>query len=372
MIRQFTIDINIPDTNGSDSSALDSDDNKRRQLKCVSKNEQLHKSQAEYQLFVSTADAFDIVKAVCPKCLSHGEQKPHGTYPRWLITREDGVRCERYVDVNRTICGVCEKTHAILPDAVIPYMQHSLMFVLEVMWQYRRRRETGETIRGICQNYGISTSTMYEWKSKFTTHVELDIGAVADESEVEDRYWPPGGAILSGVIKEFYQRHGFSFMQAAKPATQSKEAREHVAPSKVVPHTSGTDKSHDMNYPLSASNINTETEVKHGKSKGPLSDGPVQIRGSGAAGTEYVSGCVSDGILQEVGVDATDSTGWDSAQIRFKNDCKVGVTLYGRGAGDADNAAAQRQRRRPRIGSRRGVEGVRHQREIPEIAGDTS
>lgn len=147
MIRQFAIDIN---KNGEDETT------KFRNINYVDGIVHDYGAQNEYELIKTTMAAFNISNTRCPDCSSLGEQKPQGKYQRWLITRENDKNNERHIDINRTECDVCDKTHAILPDIIIPYMQHSLMFVLEVIWQYRRRGETGETVASICAKYGIS------------------------------------------------------------------------------------------------------------------------------------------------------------------------------------------------------------------------
>jgi len=326
----------------------------------------------EYKTFIETATNFNYAASKCPKCKSIGEQKPHSKYSRWLITREGDENRERRVEIARAISGTCRSTHAILPDVIIPYMQYSLMFILEVLWKYRKRNETGETVRRVCSSYKISISTLYEWKSRLLMHAGLDLGAIADENEIDARYWPKGGVIFSGMAKEFFLRHGFSFMQKARRATESARQPEGVARATSSPHTLGTYKSHEMPYSEMANTKTVGMEAKHGKSKGPISNGAVQVRRDSAIGAKDIPGRVGGGVLQEGGGAAARIAGRDGTRLRFKNDSEVGRVLQGGRAGGADKAAAKGQRRDARVGPGRGFEGVRHKRAVPEVTGDTS
>ena len=188
MIREFAIDINIQDANGN---IMESD-----AIKHVAANE-ADKAQIEYETFLKTAANFRYASAKCPNCQSRGEQKPHAMYARWLITREGEKNIERRVRISRTMCGACEKTHAVLPDTIIPYFQHSLMFILEVLWKFKHRQKN-ETVRGVCAQYDISTSTLYEWRSRFKMHIGIDLGEIANDAEIMARYWPPEGVNIGG------------------------------------------------------------------------------------------------------------------------------------------------------------------------------
>jgi hypothetical protein len=91
------------------------------------------KAPSEYNVFYATSNTFDIAASACANCPAYGTQKPFGKYSRWLITWNDGKRIEQPVEVKRTKCDDCVKTHAVLPDTAVPYMQYSLLFVLSVI-----------------------------------------------------------------------------------------------------------------------------------------------------------------------------------------------------------------------------------------------
>jgi len=57
----------------------------------------------------------------CPNCKFEGKLYSHGSYERNVITEEDSFR----ITIFRVKCPICGKTHALIPDFLIPYFQHS-------------------------------------------------------------------------------------------------------------------------------------------------------------------------------------------------------------------------------------------------------
>jgi len=353
MIRQFAIDINIDSSDRWDC------------------DEPTIKQDTEYKIFEKTAAAFNIAGAVCPKCISRGAMGYHAEYSRWLITWANGIRQETAVNIERVICGECNATHAILPDIIIPYMQYSLLFVLGVIREYRNRTETGKTVAAICAEYGISISTLYEWKARFEIHAELDLGLTDCADNATARYWSKEGAVISGVTKEFFMKHGFSFMQSRGIATRLTGTAEIVASDEAVPHSFEIVKNASMPYSITASK-NSEMEVEHGKSKRTISDGAVQVRADCAFGTEDISGCDSLGILQTSSGVAAHASRWDRTQVQSENDTTLVRVLCGGWAGCANQATTQGQRADEGAFPRRDCEDIRNQRSVPETACDAS
>lgn len=58
----------------------------------------------------------------CPNCKFEGKLYNHGSYERNVITEEDSYR----ITIFRVKCPICGKTHALIPDFLIPYFQYSL------------------------------------------------------------------------------------------------------------------------------------------------------------------------------------------------------------------------------------------------------
>lgn len=57
----------------------------------------------------------------CPSCMFEGKLYSHGSYMRNLITEDNTFPIAIY----RERCPICGKTHALIPDFLIPYFQHS-------------------------------------------------------------------------------------------------------------------------------------------------------------------------------------------------------------------------------------------------------
>ena len=61
----------------------------------------------------------------CPSCVFEGKLYSHGSYLRNLITEESSF----LISIYRVKCPICGKTHALIPDILIPYFQHSFSIV---------------------------------------------------------------------------------------------------------------------------------------------------------------------------------------------------------------------------------------------------
>jgi hypothetical protein len=369
MIRQFAIDSNISMKTRQISH------NYQARFGEYYDNDIINNSvdKTEYEIYLETSAAFFASIACCPKCHSQGVLKDFGVYERCLVACISGKKFWRRMEVKRVLCCCCKKTHAILPDTVIPHMQHSILFVLGVIWEYEHRSETGKTVARICEECSISTSILYIWKKRFEMHSSLEQGAIKTKAEIDARYWPPNGAVMSGVTKEFFCRQGFSLMQFVKASatTQSAATQKRVATAGSISHKIGIDSGKAIDYPVIVSKT-IKTEVIYGKSEGPVPNGTVQVRADCANNPENIPGRVGVGILQESGDITVGTAGRGGADLRPENDIKMGGTLHVRRAGRIDQAAPQGQRRHACTGHGRDVEDMRHQIAIPETAVDTS
>jgi hypothetical protein len=61
----------------------------------------------------------------CSSCVFEGRLYSHGSYMRNLITEESTFP----ITIYRVKCPVCGKTHALIPDFIIPYFQHSFYVI---------------------------------------------------------------------------------------------------------------------------------------------------------------------------------------------------------------------------------------------------
>ena len=71
----------------------------------------------------------------------------------------------------------CGKSHALLPDLIVPYLSYSLPLVLSILSDYFKRRLT---IRGICEKYLVSPPLIYRFKKLFLLHKKQWLGTLRD------------------------------------------------------------------------------------------------------------------------------------------------------------------------------------------------
>jgi hypothetical protein len=368
MIRQFAVDINITDENKHYDHNYQAGFEENYDVADIDKRGE----KTEYEIFMETSAAFNMSGAGCPSCQSYRTLKAHGSYTRWLVTWVGGKKYWRRMEVERTICDGCNKTHAILPDIAVPHMQHSLLFVLGVIYEYKHRNDTGKTVVGICAEREISTTTLYTWNARFGAHSGLYPGTIATDGDIAAIYWPVEGAVISGITKIYFTQQGFSLMQYNKAAAQSQGAGKRAASAGAVPHKTGIEMDQAIDYPVIASKKTEKPEVSYGKSEGPVPNGAVQVRADCANSTKNVPGYDSGSVLQEGIGAAVSPAGRDGTDVRAKDDSEMGGALHGRGVGRANQATAQGQRRYARTGYGRGVKDMHNQRTVPETAGDTS
>ena len=153
---------------------------------------------------------FKIDHTPCPHCGSVGDLILHGTYRRYLIFCEDKEVYESLVDIERVFCLSCKRSHALLPDLLIPYISYSLSFILCVLRKYFFKKMT---VAKICKTYGIAVSTLYAWKARFSEHKGLDLGVLEKYLPSTDPYLLFPRDNHSQNLCSFFSRFGFSFLQ---------------------------------------------------------------------------------------------------------------------------------------------------------------
>lgn len=164
---------------------------------------------SDRQLFSSALQAFSPSRAVCPQCGAIGCCNFHDSYTRWLISIENGKRSDMLVSIPRVMCASCERTHAILPDVLIPYGSYTLRFILVILNSYLARTST---VQELCSSWGIAVSTLYGWVNLFQEQASVWLGAInevkrlntlsIDEICTQDSF-----------PSAFHKKFGFSFLQ---------------------------------------------------------------------------------------------------------------------------------------------------------------
>ena len=177
---------------------------------------------SEKQSFFAATNEFNPFGGTCPKCGAKGKLSEYGGYDRGLISYEDGQIVDSDLRASRVLCSSCGSTHALLPDIVVPYSPYSLRFMLAALIAYYERTMA---VDKICAHFGISVSTIYEWKNRIALHQELMLGLLISKKTPALGFLRGllGSRNLSDTLHQFYRKHLFSFMQCrSAPATRSR------------------------------------------------------------------------------------------------------------------------------------------------------
>lgn len=173
---------------------------------------------SDIKLFNDSILAFKPFKALCPSCKSKGCLSKHSSYFRYLIGMEQGSPTTFRVSVPRFICSTCGKTHALIPDVLIPYGSYSITFILSVLKDYFSHKST---IPALCEKYCISLSTIYSWKNLYLLHKALWLGVLLDMDSKPNRFITSilNSLSFSDFTKGFFAKSAFSFLQGASIMT---------------------------------------------------------------------------------------------------------------------------------------------------------
>ena len=175
---------------------------------------------SDIQFFSDSTLGFKAFKALCPSCKSKGCLSKHDSYPRYLIGMERGEPKTFTINVSRFICSTCGKSHALLPDVLVPYGSYSITFILSVLKEYFSRKST---VSALCQKYIISISTLYSWKCLYLKHKALWLGVLQNMSASPSVFLVRTFNLpdFSDLTKDFFAKLAFSFMQGSSLMTTS-------------------------------------------------------------------------------------------------------------------------------------------------------
>lgn len=90
------------------------------------------------RIIKNSNDDFYIVVYGCRQCGYSGNLHRHACYYRTVICRDVTAR----VRIQRVICPCCGKTHAIIPSDLIPYYQHTLSTILNLLELIRIKKNS--------------------------------------------------------------------------------------------------------------------------------------------------------------------------------------------------------------------------------------
>jgi len=182
------------------------------------------KSLNDGAIFEDATYEFQCRDKKCSRCGTAGKLSPYSDYDRGFVYRRDGETISRRIRPLRFKCSSCNATHALLPDIIIPYSSFSLAFKLTVLIAYYERETT---VVAVCEQFGIAVSTLYEWKERLSAHMELLLGVLANlkVSALEFLRGLIKSDDISGVMRGFFRRYTFSFLQ-----NRSVAATQYVPP----------------------------------------------------------------------------------------------------------------------------------------------
>ncbi len=134
-------------------------------------------TKSDLVIFNNFMDNFQVDKATCPNCGAKHNCTFFSSYSRNMITFENSSNTCHNIVITRVFCNSCSRTHAILPDNLIPYGSYSLSFILTVLRAYFLGPKT---ITILCDYFQISISTLYGWVNLFKEHKHHWLGVLDD------------------------------------------------------------------------------------------------------------------------------------------------------------------------------------------------
>lgn len=152
---------------------------------------------------------------VCPFCGAKHALSPFASYKRHLVTYDNNEVYNNILTISRYICSSCERTHAILPSVIVPYISFSFKFIVSIIHDYLICKFN--SVEDMCGHYSIAISTFYRILCKFKNHKQLWLGLLEDKLTSNLSFVHN---IMNNTFKElevflidFFKRNGSSFFQ---------------------------------------------------------------------------------------------------------------------------------------------------------------
>ena len=133
-----------------------------------------------YAAFIAMLNMFALE---CNNCHRRGECIRHGYYERgYLLTVEDVLASTR-IRILRVRCKHCGRTHAILPEEIVPYLRFTATFIGSALNRYYTRAPCDncvrkETVETICLDMAIEVPQLYRWKKQFEEQKDRYLGVL--------------------------------------------------------------------------------------------------------------------------------------------------------------------------------------------------
>ncbi len=148
---------------------------------------------------------YGVFDYVCPTCGAKHSFIRHGTYERNICFAKDYKVTETTIVVLRLFCKSCEKTHAILPNDVVPYCIYSFSFMLDVLIE---KVINLKKISEICDGFNISFQLIFNFVDRFIKfanscqYVLINLGVLNNSGDFKE--------ILTSLLSYEKNNHDFS------------------------------------------------------------------------------------------------------------------------------------------------------------------
>ena len=185
------------------------------------------------ELFRQSLAQSPLFLMACPFCGAKGTCRKRGSYERSLVTFSNGAAEVVRLKIPRVQC-TCGKSHALLPELIVPYLSYSLPMILLILSDYFKRRLT---IRGICEKYLVSPPLIYRFKKLFLLHKKQWPGVLRDmELCAPDFVERLQTDSYSRFRDAFLRLTAYSFLQSHKNPANCKSPRLGPADAKPFCH----------------------------------------------------------------------------------------------------------------------------------------
>jgi glutaredoxin len=159
----------------------------------------------------------DLSAAVCPHCKARGSLDAHDSYRRNIIYLKDDAAAEARITIRRLACRSCDKTHALLPEGLVPYSPFSVRFIARVIIDWAKQRFS--SIERLCGHYRIAVNTFYRLRRRFLSCVMIALGVTGTKDKavkVASLLLSDDLTAMDSFLEMFFKLTGRSFCQPAQ------------------------------------------------------------------------------------------------------------------------------------------------------------
>ena len=123
-----------------------------------------------YTQFILTLNLF---RLECNHCHCRGECVRHAYYTRQYVLEPHDLEEGTRIRILRVKCKHCGRTHAILPEEIVPYQKYTLSFIGTAL---DRHYTSGQTVEAVCDAMEIEPVLLYRWKKRFQEQKDRYLG----------------------------------------------------------------------------------------------------------------------------------------------------------------------------------------------------